>query len=236
MTTVNGEPGLVFRSGDAGPGRCSRCGSRADVRAVYITANPDKLGPLGGGRGRISTNGTTRRFDMKIVVIGGSGLIGKKLVPILTRAGPRGRVGVPVVGRQHPHRRGAGRGARGRPGRRGRVELAVLGGRRGDGVLRDLDRQPAGRGEGRRRGAPRRPVGGRGRPHAGQRVHAGQGRPGEADQGRRGAVHDRPGHAVLRVPRRDRRDRATATRSGSRPPPCSRWRPTTWRPPWPMSP
>ena len=30
--------------------------------------------------------------------------------------------------------------------------------------------------------------------------------------------------------------RPTATRSACRRPPCSRWRPTTWRPPWPTSP
>ncbi|QDV33430.1 RNA polymerase sigma factor SigJ [Tautonia plasticadhaerens] len=43
VATVNGEPGLVFRSGDA---VISVLSLRADgdVRAVYITVNPDKLG------------------------------------------------------------------------------------------------------------------------------------------------------------------------------------------------
>jgi RNA polymerase sigma-70 factor (ECF subfamily) len=43
VATVNGEPGLVFRSGDA---VVSVLALRAegDVRAVYITVNPDKLG------------------------------------------------------------------------------------------------------------------------------------------------------------------------------------------------
>jgi RNA polymerase sigma-70 factor (ECF subfamily) len=43
VATVHGEPGLVFRSGDA---VVSVLALRAegDVRAVYITVNPDKLG------------------------------------------------------------------------------------------------------------------------------------------------------------------------------------------------
>ena len=94
--------------------------------------------------------------------------------------GPRGGFRLPLLGRQRPHRRGARRGSRWRERRRGRVELAVLGGRGGDGVLRHLHPQPAGRRGGRRGRAPRRAVGGRGGPHAGQRVHAGQGQPGEA--------------------------------------------------------
>jgi RNA polymerase sigma-70 factor (ECF subfamily) len=40
--TVNGEPGLVFRSGDAVAAVLS-LRVEADVRAVYITRNPDKL-------------------------------------------------------------------------------------------------------------------------------------------------------------------------------------------------
>lgn len=43
VTTVNGEPGLVFRAGD---GVAAVWSLRIDgaVRAVYITVNPDKLG------------------------------------------------------------------------------------------------------------------------------------------------------------------------------------------------
>ena len=48
--------------------------------------------------------------DMKIVVIGGTGLIGSKLVDKLERARPRGGRGVARHGRQHAHRRGPGRG------------------------------------------------------------------------------------------------------------------------------
>ena len=77
---------------------------------------------------------------MKIVVIGGSGLIGTQAREQPSRARPRGRGGVALVGRQHPHRRGTGRGACGRAGRRRRGELAVVRGRGGAGVLRDVGR------------------------------------------------------------------------------------------------
>ena len=45
---------------------------------------------------------------MKIVVIGGSGLIGKKVVKNLRQQRPRGGGGVALLGRQHRHRRGTG--------------------------------------------------------------------------------------------------------------------------------
>jgi RNA polymerase sigma-70 factor (ECF subfamily) len=43
VTTVNGEPGLVFRSGDQVVSVLS-LRVEGDVQAVYITVNPDKLG------------------------------------------------------------------------------------------------------------------------------------------------------------------------------------------------
>lgn len=43
VATVNGEPGLVFRSGDAVHSVLS-LRVEDNVRAVYIAANPDKLG------------------------------------------------------------------------------------------------------------------------------------------------------------------------------------------------
>src|SRR3954451_1715897 len=43
VATVNGEPGLVFRSGD-GVASVLSLRVEGDVRAVYITVNPDKLG------------------------------------------------------------------------------------------------------------------------------------------------------------------------------------------------
>ena len=53
---------------------------------------------------------------MKIVVIGGTGLIGSKLVTQAERARSRGGRGVARHGRQHAHRRGPGRGPAGRLG------------------------------------------------------------------------------------------------------------------------
>ncbi len=88
---------------------------------------------------------------MKIVVIGGTGLIGSKVVAKLDRAGPRGRSGLAQARHQHDHRRGGRRSARGRVGRRRRVELAELRVRHGPRVLRDVDPQPAGCGSGGRR-------------------------------------------------------------------------------------
>src|SRR5262249_44486003 len=93
-TMVNGEPGVVFRSGGAVTQVVALC-IEGGVRAVYMTNNPDKLSRWAvaevekvpafeppATRGR-----QPRRFVMKIVVIGGSGLIGKKLVPILRGLG-----------------------------------------------------------------------------------------------------------------------------------------------------
>ena len=154
---------------------------------------------------------------MKIVVIGGSGLIGSKLVTS-SRARPRGGRGVARHGRQHAHRRGSRRGPRGRLGGRRRVELALVRGRGGAGVLRDLDPQPPRRRGGRRRGAPRRAVGRGHRAPARERLLPREGRAGEADQGLLDPVLDRPRDAVLRVHRRaSPRTPPTATRSACRP-------------------
>ena len=63
---------------------------------------------------------------MKIVVIGGSGLIGSKLVRKLLEHGHQAVSGVTRLGRQHAHRRGRGRSPRQcRCGRR-RVELPIF--------------------------------------------------------------------------------------------------------------
>ena len=50
---------------------------------------------------------------MKIVVIGGSGLIGSKLVPKLREQGHEASSGITQIRRQHPHWRGTGRSAEG---------------------------------------------------------------------------------------------------------------------------
>ena len=77
------------------------------------------------------------------------------------RAGPRSHPGVTGHGRQHAHRRRARRCRGGRLRGRRRVELPVLRGRGGAGVLRHVDPQPAGGRGGRRGRASRRAVGGR---------------------------------------------------------------------------
>ena len=56
-----------------------------------------------------------RRLTMKIVVIGGTGLIGSKLVDQASRARPRGGAGIAGHGRQHAHGRGTGRSPRRAP-------------------------------------------------------------------------------------------------------------------------
>jgi len=78
---------------------------------------------------------------MKIVVIGGSGLIGSKVVTMLTQQGPSGSAGVTQVGRQHAYRRGTGEGSRGRRDCSRRVEFPFIrkGGR--DGILHRLNSQ-----------------------------------------------------------------------------------------------
>ena len=63
---------------------------------------------------------------MKIVVIGGTGLIGTSSWTSLRRQGHEVVPRLTRHGRQHHHGRGAGRGARRRPGRRRRGELALF--------------------------------------------------------------------------------------------------------------
>ena len=140
---------------------------------------------------------------MKIVVIGGSGLIGSKLVDSLRRRAMRSwrhrR-----LGRQHHHRRGSGRGACRRTGRRRRGELAVV---RGQAVLEFFEtsgRNLLAAEKRRRRRASRCAVGRRHRAPAGERLFPRQGGAGEADQGLRYSLHDPAFDAVLRVRRRHR--------------------------------
>ena len=72
------------------------------------------------GRRPCSPSPGTERNEMKIVVIGGTGLIGSKLVDKLREHGHERARGVARHGRQHAHRRGARRGARRRRRRRRR--------------------------------------------------------------------------------------------------------------------
>ena len=57
-----------------------------------------------------------KKSYMKIVVIGGTGLIGNQSRESLRRTGPRGGGGIPLLGRQHRHRRRTGASACGRAG------------------------------------------------------------------------------------------------------------------------
>ena len=154
---------------------------------------------------------------MKIVVIGGSGLIGSKLVSKLGEHGHDGDRGVARLRRQHAHGRRARRGARGRCGGRRRLERARVGGRRGDGVLQDVDRQPPCGGVGRGSRASRGAVGRRHRAPDGERLLPREARPGEADRRVLDPVLDRPRDAVLRVHEAHRRGR---DRRQHRPPPA----------------
>ncbi len=63
---------------------------------------------------------------MKIVVIGGTGLIGSKLVALLRQRGHEVLAASPDSGVNTTHRRRPARGARRRAGRRRRGELAVV--------------------------------------------------------------------------------------------------------------
>ena len=79
---------------------------------------------------------------MKIVVIGGTGLIGSKLVEKLREAGHEALAASPDTGVNTLTGEGLTRGARRRAGRRRRCERARLGRRGGAGLLPDLVAQP----------------------------------------------------------------------------------------------
>ena len=76
---------------------------------------------------------------MKIVVIGGTGLIGSKLVKKLREHGQEVVAASPSFRRQHPHRRGTRGCAEGRLGGRRCNELPFMGGCGSAEVLRDIN-------------------------------------------------------------------------------------------------
>ncbi len=75
---------------------------------------------------------------MKLVIIGGSGLIGSRLVPILRTQGYEAVPASPATGVNTLTGRWPGRGASGRVGRRRRLEFAVVRGRGRHGVLHHI--------------------------------------------------------------------------------------------------
>ena len=143
---------------------------------------------------------------MKVVVIGGTGLIGRKVVQRLTAAGHEAVAASPASGVEHDDRRRARAGAhrRRRRGRRG--ELAVV---RGRGRARRSS-DPAGTWRRRRRPACAAPValsivGADRIPDSGY-LRAKVAQEAVIEEPRR-AVHDRAVDAVLRVRRRHRAGR-----------------------------
>ena len=107
---------------------------------------------------------------MKIVVIGGSGLIGRSSWTGCARRAMRWWRRRPTRASTRITGEGLAEALAGAAGRRRRGELAVVRGQGGAGVLRDVGPQPARRGSGRRREASRRAVGRRHRAPAGERL------------------------------------------------------------------
>ena len=141
---------------------------------------------------------------MKIVVIGGTGLIGSKTVERLRKKGHEVLAASPNGGVNTITGEGLGGGSRRSAGCHRPGEFALVRGQGRSGVLRDLRPKPARRGNGRRREAPHRAFDRGGRAPAQQRLSARQDGPGEADQGLRHPLHHRSLDAVLRVPGRHR--------------------------------
>ena len=141
---------------------------------------------------------------MKIVVIGGSGLIGTKLVNELRQKGHEVVAASPTSGVNTITGEGL---AEALAGAQVVVDVAnspSFEDERRSGVLRDVGAQPARRGSGRRRRTSRGAVGRRHRPASRERLPPREDGPGEPDQGLRDSLHDRPRHAVLRVRGRHR--------------------------------
>src|SRR5216684_2870079 len=117
------------------------------------------------------------------------------------RSGPSGS----QHGRQHDHGRGPRKGPFGRGNCRRCREFALLRGRPGSEVFRNVGPQSARRRGYRGRAAPYRAVDCRHRPASGMRLLPRQAGAGEPDQGLENSLHDPARHPVLRIRRRDRR-------------------------------
>ena len=138
---------------------------------------------------------------MKIVVIGGSGLIGTKLVNNLRRLGHEVVAASPTSGVNTITGEGL---AEALAGAQVVVELAFVGGQGSFAVLRDIRSQPPCRRSGRWRGTSRCTVGCRHRTPTCERLLPSEDGPRNPDQGLPGSLYDRPRNAVLRIRGRHR--------------------------------
>ncbi len=132
---------------------------------------------------------------MKIVVIGGSGLIGSKLVTKLRERGHETLAASPASGVNTLTGQGLAAALEGASVVTD-VSDSPLRRRGGAGVFRDVDPQPPRRRISRRRRAPRGAVSGGDRPPVRQWLRPGEDRPGEADQGLPDPLLDRPMNSV----------------------------------------
>src|SRR4051812_42968738 len=141
---------------------------------------------------------------MKIVVIGGSGLIGTKVVSNLRQRGHEVVAASPSTGVNTLTGEGLAKASR-RSGRRRCGELTFVRRQALHGLLRNVGSQSSWRRENRGRETSRGVVGGghrspdRKRRRFVKRLFPRETCPGKPDQGFRHSVYDRPGHAVLRI-------------------------------------
>src|SRR5690349_24568680 len=113
-------------------------------------------------------------MPMKVVVIGGTGLIGSKVVGSLRDRGEDVVAAAPSIGVDTITGQGLADALAGGLGSHRRVELAIVGRRRRHKVLPDVDPQPSCRRVVGGRRSPRRVVGRRDRPLAEQRLSPGK--------------------------------------------------------------
>jgi hypothetical protein len=134
---------------------------------------------------------------MKIVVIGGTGLIGSKLVTQLREWGDEAVPASPSSGVNPITGEGLAEALNG--GSRRCNEAPFLGGRGGDGVLRDINAKPPHLWGGRRSKTSCRVVSCGNGTSAHERFLPRKNGPGELDQGFFKPIHNCPSDAVLRI-------------------------------------
>ena len=143
-------------------------------------------------------NGRSGRIVRKVVVIGGSGLIGKKVVLNLRQHGHEVLAASPSSGVNTVTGEGL---AQRLPALRwsSMSRMHQLGGQRRPGVFRDVGSQPPCRGSRRGRRPSRGLVGRWHRPAAREWLLPREAGSGKTNQGVSDSLHDRARHAVLRV-------------------------------------